>query len=366
MRVNALAVCQASLLLWTAACLFLALVEGDALTSTAGTTLLFGSPLVVLLTQALLTWRRRLLRGASIHAITSPFLLELRFRLESHEAAKATSRARALAAELAEASALASPAGDLPPAMSPAAPSVDPTTGGVSPAAQEAQEGFGVGDRPHWQRLEVQYQAAQRRLPDSAWLHVLLAQMYKVHGASPSVAQEEWRRATSDGPPLDVECAARYERELYDKTQQESGGASLDPSAYIAFESHMQAARSSTILCLRQQLRFWSELLEHTSDLDRLFRLGCATSTRMDRAQRQYDAALRINASSVDALRQYAAFLMNVRNDAVSAQELLSKADVIEDEQAAMTNGEDVDMGGNALVRAGPNPPGPAPFACRP
>lgn len=119
----------------------------------------------------------------------------------------------------------------------------------------------------------------------------------------------------------------------------------------MAFESHMQAARSSTIMCLRQQLRFWNELMERASDLERLFRLGCETSERMDRAQRHYEAALRINGSSVDALRQFAAFLMNVRNDPASAQDLLSKADVIEDEQAAMMNAdEDVDMGGNALV----------------
>ncbi|MFN4114857.1 MAG: hypothetical protein ACK4GD_13075, partial [Sphingomonadaceae bacterium] len=121
--------------------------------------------------------------------------------------------------------------------------------------------------------------------------------------------------------------------QLRREEEKDSEGQNTSES-FLLFESHLHQATHSAHKSKLAQLKFWEELAQPVPDLNLLFQLGGATYKHVFKAQLHFDKVLRLNDSAPNALRLFAAFLLEVLHDNERAQELLRRADEVEEEAA--------------------------------
>ena len=98
---------------------------------------------------------------------------------------------------------------------------------------------------------------------------------------------------------------------------------------------------------------FWQRLTDTVVNVDRLSEIGARIHDSTEAADAAYQLLLRINPSSVVALRQYALFLIEIKNDPMLAAKYVEQADVLEEEATRLhtrgISGADFDMMGQQL-----------------
>lgn len=96
--------------------------------------------------------------------------------------------------------------------------------------------------------------------------------------------------------------------------------------SYIAFEHHMLLASKHDAAASLAQLNFWGLLARPKPDVAQLDRLAVNIASHNRHAFSSYKKMIELNPHSPQALRLYASFLLDVRQDKTAAQQQLEQA----------------------------------------
>lgn len=88
------------------------------------------------------------------------------------------------------------------------------------------------------------------------------------------------------------------------------------------------------VLNIITQISFWDEILKPVPNFDQLECISRSMHTSFRKAQFHFQEMLCINSSSPLALRSYGLFLLDIANDQIMGQDILQRADALEDSQA--------------------------------
>jgi len=113
---------------------------------------------------------------------------------------------------------------------------------------------------------------------------------------------------------------------------ESSVGGKVSVQSRVRFEKtkELAAAEAKRARCAVRD--FWYRLTDRVVNVDRLSDIGARIQTSTEAAEAAYQLLLRINPSSVMALRQYALFLIEIKNDTVTAQNYVEQADALDEE----------------------------------
>jgi PAS domain S-box-containing protein len=101
--------------------------------------------------------------------------------------------------------------------------------------------------------------------------------------------------------------------------------------AYLRYNAYLQQALSYDETASRSYLQFFAELQQRTPDVQKLHLLGVTFAKAAGRASGAYKAMLSLHGKNVQHLRMYGSFAMDVEHDSEKAEQLLARAQAIDD-----------------------------------
>lgn len=122
---------------------------------------------------------------------------------------------------------------------------------------------------------------------------------------------------------------------------EESSSENMDMLEFIICESHMRKAVKHERKAVLLQMRFWGELSSANANLQKLFLLGSSVNSEVTLADSHYAKAIQSNPKSSYVLRSYARFLLDVCNDSKRSEELMERANQLDDFRRRANIGND-------------------------
>ena len=180
-----------------------------------------------------------------------------------------------------------------------------------------------------------------KRIADGKWrengflcLHV--AQLSLKLGDNPILASQYMRKARSMNLALDLRYIV-FKHSLEVSANQGGRGA----ISYIAIDHHFRQAEERIIEALEGIIRFWRSQGRSECSPERLFQHSNKVKRLSESARHHLDKLLELTNGSVRSIRLYAKFLKFILNDKWKAQELLDKANLLQDAESENGNEED-------------------------
>lgn len=112
------------------------------------------------------------------------------------------------------------------------------------------------------------------------------------------------------------------------------GGMKMTVQRRMHFEELLDDVRNKVTLSRSRILAFWGELCDRSPDLARVAAAGVAINASFAETRALFDALLELSPNSASVMREYADWLLEQANDPQRADELLTDAEQIEDEQS--------------------------------
>eukprot|EP00741_Cyanophora_paradoxa_P010531 tig00000158_g10183.t1 len=212
--------------------------------------------------------------------------------------------------------------------------------GGRVPSLSEQDMDAGLARRSF--RAETIYRRGIIRFPASSYVHINFATFVQYYQQNPLGAITELKQAAAKRPPLDERyrlSSKRLEwehRSYADNINGETGGRSNFINV-LEFRQLYDRAKENHNAALRQIKVFWSGLAKRVKkrhplgDLSKQLR---GIELPRKQAAELYETLLGKYPTSKILLRTYGSFLQIIENDTERAQELLTKADEIEEHEA--------------------------------
>jgi hypothetical protein len=113
-----------------------------------------------------------------------------------------------------------------------------------------------------------------------------------------------------------------------------SGEMNLEVIQYLNFQQTISEARRFDESATKYQSMFWQELLKASTEVTRLNLIATELNTSMAQAQLAFQKLMRQNPNSPQVLRMYASYLIEIANENIQGNRLISRADEIEDQRA--------------------------------
>lgn len=207
-------------------------------------------------------------------------------------------------------------------------------------------------------RADAEFRAAVLHLADSSTIHLFYSQYLRVFKGAEALEQQQlallttkvlWTDAStplpsppahprpcpahrSQNPPLDGQYLA-YERSKAAGTEESSATGSSNIIARVTEDKHRAEAIRWTGRAQRLQTQFWAALMESRPSLSHLHALSADLNSATTVAERSFRALMSLNPRSVVTLRLYGRYRLQVENDLQRSEELMEKADVLEEAQ---------------------------------
>ena len=167
--------------------------------------------------------------------------------------------------------------------------------------------------RPVLLQIDKLYEAAVAGPDCGALLRLFLAQYLRVYCANQHMEQLELRALQSMSLPFDVAFFV-YQRcrelKLEEKASRVAGTMTIE--AHMKFDTYKARADRQVLSARENQAELWSELTNSNPSLARLEAIGKSIERWMTEANDSFQTMLRLNPSSVVAMRRYAQFLQEV------------------------------------------------------
>lgn len=131
------------------------------------------------------------------------------------------------------------------------------------------------------------------------------------------------------------------------------GHGTMDLVSYVEFQSQLRRAVRTHKKAFRGMRNFWRHLLSDNSmqGIDALGKMLRDLHAYESTAEKTYKGLLKKYPRSVRLLRSYGVFELEIKNEEDSARKFFTKADQLEDEQAAIADEEEA--AGNSMAFAG-------------
>lgn len=185
-------------------------------------------------------------------------------------------------------------------------------------------------------------------------MHIVAADFLRDIRGNRHLEQTHLQAALALQPPIDTQCIVFCrQQQISAAALEQSVGGRVSVQARVRFEKTKEAA-SMEAMRARSAIRdFWQRLTDTVVNVDRLSEIGARIHDSTEAADAAYQLLLRINPSSVVALRQYALFLIEIKNDPMLAAKYVEQADALEEEATRLhtrgISGADFDMMGQQL-----------------
>jgi len=180
--------------------------------------------------------------------------------------------------------------------------------------------------------------SAERAFPTST-MHIFVAQFMQTYKRNRHLELQQLSRAEAKSPALDEAFIIFQRRKQLEEGDGAQGGdddITGNVIQRVKFEQFKREATSATNKAHKYVLEFWSGLLARKPSSMAMHKTGVQLSSSIIKAEVAYKSMLRIAPRSTKILRQYATFLMEIINNPVKAERLLSHATAIEGEAAAL------------------------------
>eukprot|EP00741_Cyanophora_paradoxa_P008210 tig00000025_g7945.t1 len=144
----------------------------------------------------------------------------------------------------------------------------------------------------------------------------------------------------------------RKDREKEQSSRSDGGEGGMDLVSYVEFQKQLKAAKEGHFKCMRAMKLFWTVLQEDDETaLARLSDIFRLVDTYETMADKNYTALLQKYPRSIRILRSFGAFVEQVKNDPMTAEEYFKMADAEEEEQSRRNTemGEEGGGGGGAI-----------------
>lgn len=158
---------------------------------------------------------------------------------------------------------------------------------------------------------EEMLQGGVQRFPESSFMHAYLAIFYFTVLENRVLAYAELKAAEDRNPRFDVKLMLlKYRRRLDIETEH---SLSREVQTYMEFKTRKELAEASTVEASLSLVEFWTQLLRPAPDVDVLAQQGHLTRVAMSRANSHFTKLLAINPNSVQVLRAYATFALDIQ-----------------------------------------------------
>ncbi len=135
-------------------------------------------------------------------------------------------------------------------------------------------------------------------------------------------------------PPIDVRWFIFKRRRELEEVDMKTGQGGMNVMRRMQFEQLTNICASLAITSRQHILAFWTELNETRPSHARVERQGMLISTVLKSADMGYQCLMELASNNAAVMREYGGFLLEVANEPVRAAELLSDADMLEEEQS--------------------------------
>eukprot|EP01137_Pigoraptor_chileana_P024498 Opistho-2@92480 len=181
------------------------------------------------------------------------------------------------------------------------------------------------------------FQEAVKRFHESSLIHIFWGQFHLHSTRKRNLALTEFVKAADDfHPQLDEQFIVYRMRKMLTEDAAFNKN-SMDAIAYVTFQRDMRDARKYDRRAAHLQMLFWKELAETRPDTKRLYATGLKISMALSVARDSYERLMRTNATSPQVLRMYAGFLIYSAKDARYGEDLLVRADELEEMQVSQS-----------------------------
>ncbi len=203
---------------------------------------------------------------------------------------------------------------------------------------------------------EVQkiYKLGFARFPNEPYLHLHLSCYYQFYKLNKPLAFRELTVIESLPFVFDVGffvflMRRRAEIDAVNGTRTNSSSASVQ--AYIDFKTRRMRADNAARIAARSLYDFWTELIRSAPNVERLIRLGVIGRQAILTAQHNFEKLLEINAQSVPVLRAFGGFVLDFHGDISTSSQLLHRADEVEDSRASISSNDITELKFNTEQR---------------
>ncbi|KAA0152619.1 hypothetical protein FNF29_03846 [Cafeteria roenbergensis] len=182
------------------------------------------------------------------------------------------------------------------------------------------------------QDVEDLYKQGCEAMPTSSILRVFAAQFFSAYRANRHLEVQMLASAESLSPSPDEAFIIFQRRRQVQDNDDTSGGQKMNVIARVRFEKYRVESQESGFRARERQVEFWAELLHKQPDIGKLNAIAGEITDSTARADAAFTQLLAINPRSIQTLRSYAQFLLEVTNNPSKANRLLEEAESIEDE----------------------------------
>jgi PAS domain S-box-containing protein len=161
-------------------------------------------------------------------------------------------------------------------------------------------------------------------------MHLLRAQHCFFYLENKSVALNHLSHAESRNPQVDETFSIYYLRKLAHESFS-GGEGNTDILQYIQMQKTLADAKKYDEISVRHTLAFWDVLLSSQPELNRMNEFAELINSSMLSASEAFRRLMRLSGgNSIPVLRMYASFLLDVANELEHANDLLTRAEELE------------------------------------
>jgi len=184
---------------------------------------------------------------------------------------------------------------------------------------------------------EYAYRWCAARFPTAGLVNLQTAAFYRSTNGSRYMELTALNAARKASNSIDIQFFAyQRNRQLREegKGNGDSKGSQSSPVDRLMIDQHSAQAMKSEIKIREYNIRLWEELGAPIPDLAGLARLGRKLRDSIMSAEEHYIQLLKLQRQNAGVLRRYGSFMVNILGKMTKGQEMLAKADRVEDSQA--------------------------------
>lgn len=176
-------------------------------------------------------------------------------------------------------------------------------------------------------------QAAERSFPSSSMMHLFIAQYMRTYRNNRHLELQHLAKAEAHEPAIDEAFIVFQRRRQLEDNDSGDGGLG-NVILRVKYEKHKKEASSMKLKARKLQMEFWQQLAAKAPAISQLHKTGLGLAEAVARGDAAYRAMVRIAPRSVQVLRTYAEFLLDITNNPIRAEKYLAHANAIDDEAA--------------------------------